>query len=478
MPDAAEKDKARGRIKAAAKKHDIDLSDDSLAMAPSGRFASAKDPDEDSDDDTAILSAIATAQRSCEDCAEYLETAAEEYDDASLTEAVTESKKTVVALAAAVEAMDEELAEGDEDDEDTKQARARGRKLLASLTAAVEPFAVYGAAAGNGKSTGGAVAVLPIQGLITHRGGDWFWSCGTTVESFTRQFRSALNDPSISAIVLDIDSPGGTVDGVPELADEIYRARGKKPVVAVANCMAASAAYWLGCSASELVVTPSGQVGSVGVFGVHTDISKALDAAGVAITLISSSKYKTENNSYTPITDEGRAAIQDQVDYADGMFTRAVARGRDAKADEVRSGFGQGRMVMAQDAVKAGMADRVDTLDGVLAKFGVARANGPLRGSAAGVAAASRVAGTEPPNPPDDPGDTTRKNKKSKKKASDASLCECECGPCAEDDHENCDVDVCPTPEACGHEPGDNAEAAKKREQEAQARRIALEAEA
>jgi signal peptide peptidase SppA len=197
-------------------------------------------------------------------------------------------------------------------------------------------------------------------------------SGGTSVEKLTAQFRAALADPSVKAIVFDVDSPGGAVEGVPELADEIFAARGQKKMVAVANTMAASAAYWLASCADELVVTPSGAVGSIGVFAEHDDMSKALDSEGVKISLVSAGKYKVDGNPYEPLSDTARASLQAQVDAFYGMFTKAVARNRETSVAAVKGGFGEGGMVLAADAVKEGMADKVATMAQTLARFGVA----------------------------------------------------------------------------------------------------------
>lgn len=223
----------------------------------------------------------------------------------------------------------------------------------------------------SGRSKAGNIAVLPISGTISHRAGLMAdISGGTSTEKFTQWLRAAVADPTVKAIVLDIDSPGGTVDGVPELADEIYKANQSKPVTAVANTQAASAAYWLGSQAKEFVVTPSGEVGSIGVFGAHEDMSQALDKAGVKVSLVSAGKYKTEGNPFEPLSEEARAALQDSVNTYYDMFTRAVARGRQSDPQSVTNGFGQGRMVSANKAVKMGMADRVATLDQTLARLG------------------------------------------------------------------------------------------------------------
>jgi len=226
----------------------------------------------------------------------------------------------------------------------------------------------------------GAVAVIPIMGTITRRANLMSnFSGGTSIEQLTASFRQALADPSVKAIVFNVDSPGGNVDGVPELAAEILASRDKKKTIAVADTMAASAAYWLAASASEIVVPPSGAVGSIGVFAVHKDLSQALDAAGMKVTLVSAGKFKTEGNPYEPLSPEARAAIQSDVDQFYSMFVKAVSKGRGVTQEAVRGGFGEGRMVMAGDAVKEGMADRVATMDEVLSGLGVGSGTGSAK---------------------------------------------------------------------------------------------------
>jgi ClpP class serine protease len=154
-------------------------------------------------------------------------------------------------------------------------------------------------------------------------------------------------------------------------------------MVAVANTMAASAGYWLACAPGELVVTPSGAVGSIGVWGAHEDISAAMEKEGVKVTLVSAGKYKVEGNPYEPLSDEAKAALQADVDNFYSMFVKAVAKNRGVSQDSVANGYGQGRMVMASLAVKQGMADSVATLDQTLARFGVASSTQRMSASVA-----------------------------------------------------------------------------------------------
>lgn len=230
------------------------------------------------------------------------------------------------------------------------------------------------------------IAVIPIVGIISHRMElmQDMSSAGISPDMIARSFRAAVNEPSVSAIVLDIDSPGGTVFGLMELGDEIRAARGKKPVVAVANGIAASAAYWLGSQAEEFVVTPSGQVGSVGVLSMHENVAEMLKQEGIEITLIHFGKYKVEGNPFEPLGEEAHAAIKADVDAYGAMFHRAVAKGRGVSVEKVRTDFGQGRMVMATDAVARGMVDAVETFDEV-----IARLSKPKKAALTGMAAVS-----------------------------------------------------------------------------------------
>ncbi len=233
----------------------------------------------------------------------------------------------------------------------------------------------------GGPAASGSVAVIPIYGVIAHRQStlDDASAAGAGLDRFMARFRTASNDPNVRATILDIESPGGTIDGVPEAADEIRAARdGGKKIIAVANSYAASAAYWLASAASEIVVTPSGMVGSIGVYGAHEDISGMLEQMGVKVTLVSAGKFKTEGNPFEPLTDEAHEAMQAMVDGYFKMFVDAVAKGRGVKAKDVRDGFGQGRMVLAADAVAAGMADRVATLEQTIDRALGRKAGGAL----------------------------------------------------------------------------------------------------
>ncbi len=218
----------------------------------------------------------------------------------------------------------------------------------------------------------GGIAVLPLYGVVTQRGNmveDVSGPGSVSTQQFASALRQALADDTVSQILIDIDSPGGSVYGVSELADEIVSARNQKPVIAVANSLAASAAYWIGCAASELYVTPGGEVGSIGVWQAHFDYSQALAAEGIAPTLISAGKYKVEGNPYAPLDEEAYGFIQSRVDDYYGAFTKAIARGRGVPIAQVRDGMGQGRVLGADAALAQNMVDGVATFDDVVRKM-------------------------------------------------------------------------------------------------------------
>lgn len=235
------------------------------------------------------------------------------------------------------------------------------RDILAAENATPEFLA-----AAHGRKQGartGGVAVIPIIGALSPRDSFFSFLTGSTsVDQVRANLRAALADDSVNGIVLDIDSPGGMVDGIDELAAEIRRS--PKPIVAHANSAALSAAYWLGANADEMSVTPSGMVGSIGIRGGHMDQSQAAEKAGIKFTQITSGRLKGAGSPWEPLSDEARASLQERADTYYGMFTRSVAAGRGVSAETVRgTSFGEGDVVMAQKALKAGMVDRVETLD-------------------------------------------------------------------------------------------------------------------
>lgn len=216
------------------------------------------------------------------------------------------------------------------------------------------------------------VHVLRLHGTIMPRTDlDLSAPGGASLEAFQTNFKQAAADEGARAIILDVDSPGGQVDLVPETVSMINAAkRADRPIIAVANTMAASAAYWIASAADELVVTPSGLVGSIGVYMMHQDISQNLEMQGVVPTFIFEGARKVEGNPFEPLSDEARGALQSHVRTYYEMFTKDVAKSRGVSVSVVRADpekggehFGGGRAYTAKEAVVLGMADRVATIE-------------------------------------------------------------------------------------------------------------------
>jgi signal peptide peptidase SppA len=224
-----------------------------------------------------------------------------------------------------------------------------------------------GAVNRGGARTTGAIQVLPLYGVIAQRAGMMTeTSGGTSTEAFKRQFDSAVADAQIDAILIDVDSPGGAVSGVDELSAAIHAARGAKPIVAVANSLAASAAYWIATAADSLYITPTGETGSIGVIAAHEDDSALYEREGVKTTLITAGKYKGEGNPYEPLSEDARTYLQSRVDEYYAMFVSRVAKNRGVAVSDVRGGFGEGRVVGAKAAKAMGMVDGIKTMEEVI----------------------------------------------------------------------------------------------------------------
>jgi signal peptide peptidase SppA len=208
------------------------------------------------------------------------------------------------------------------------------------------------------------IAIVSVSGPLTPRG-SWF---GSSLSAIAAQVSRAAADPDVAGIVLDVDSPGGTVAGTSEAAAAVAAAAQQKPVIACVNTLAASAAYWIASQASEIVMSPSADVGSIGAMVMHVDYSKALEDAGIHVTMVRSeqSPKKNESHPFAPLSDEARANLQSRVNDSGADFIRAVAGGRKVSQAKVKEEFGQGRMFGAKDAMSRGMADRVATLDQVI----------------------------------------------------------------------------------------------------------------
>ena len=188
-----------------------------------------------------------------------------------------------------------------------------------------------------------------------------------SLSTFAGRMDAAAANADVGHIVVAIDSPGGTYSGTPEARAAVDRAAAVKPVTAHIGGLGASAAYWIASGAKTIVMNPSAEAGSIGVLGIHTDLSKMMSDAGIVHTIIRSTPYKAEANALEPLSEEAKAHLQSQVDEAHGEFVRAVAAGRNVSQAKVNADFGQGRVMGARAAIAAGMADKTGSLADTIA---------------------------------------------------------------------------------------------------------------
>lgn len=214
------------------------------------------------------------------------------------------------------------------------------------------------------------VAVLSLSGTITQRPTLFQkYSGGTSCEVFQMAFDKALADSRVSAIVVNCDTFGGEICGVDELSRHVFESRGQKPMQAIANSHMHSAGYYIGSAFDQVIVKPTGMVGSVGVVSAHQEQSKAEAEWGVKYTLIHAGKHKVDGNQHEPLSTQGRKSIQEVVDDAYKMFTEAVARNRGISVDQVIKEYGEGKSFLGQSAVDVGLADAVATLEETIAEL-------------------------------------------------------------------------------------------------------------
>ncbi len=215
------------------------------------------------------------------------------------------------------------------------------------------------------------VAVIPVEGVLAKRMNMMHAiSGGASTQLIEQDIREAAASKEISAIVLSVDSPGGTVDGTQELANVIANVNQIKPVVAFGSGVVGSAAYWLASAAGRVFISgDTTAVGSIGVVATHIDHSKQDHDAGLVVTEITAGKFKRIASSNKPLTEEGRATIQAQVDHLYSVFVRHVANNRGVTVDEALSRMADGRLFLGQAAIDVGLVDGVSTLDDLIERL-------------------------------------------------------------------------------------------------------------
>lgn len=212
----------------------------------------------------------------------------------------------------------------------------------------------------------GGIAYIPIYGLLLNRVS--YSGYGVTGYDYIRgAFNDALAAPDVDGIVFDINSGGGSVAGNFELADYIAENRDEKPLMALVNSISASGAYSLASAIGNIVVTPSADIGSIGVYSMHMDISKALENFGVKIQFIYAGDHKVDGNMFEPLPDDVRADIQAGVDESYSEFTQLVANHRGMDVQAVIDT--QARVFSANDALRLGLIDAIEPVNVALANF-------------------------------------------------------------------------------------------------------------
>lgn len=216
------------------------------------------------------------------------------------------------------------------------------------------------------------IAVIAIDGVLVGGNYDypgWIKGYG----AITAAVRTAVADTNVSGILLRIDSPGGYVIGCPECSDAIYAARASKPVVAFAEGMMASAAYWIGSAAEKVYASKAAPVGSIGVWSAHVDFTKALDDAGIKVTLIHAGARKVDTSPYRPLDEEALANLQGGTNEIYDLFATAVAIQRDMTIEAAKAT--EARMFLGPAAQAAGLIDGVSSLEAILAEMQSARSS-------------------------------------------------------------------------------------------------------
>lgn len=212
------------------------------------------------------------------------------------------------------------------------------------------------------------VAVVPIHGTLVRRTIGLEAESGlTSYAAIASQIDAALASPEVAAILLDVDSPGGESGGVFDLADRIRAAAQVKPVWAVANDMAFSAAYALASAATKVFVSRTGGVGSIGVIAMHVDQSEKDAHDGVRYTAVFAGDRKNDLNPHEPISDEAHAFLKAEVNRVYGLFVETVARHRGIEPSTVRDT--EAGLFFGQAAVAIGLADAIGTFDVALAQL-------------------------------------------------------------------------------------------------------------
>lgn len=241
------------------------------------------------------------------------------------------------------------------------------------------------------------VEVIPVSGILVSRGAH-LDACEvmTSYEDLRRQLRTAVADPMVERIVLDIDSPGGSAVGAFELASEIRAMAQQKPITGLVNFMAYSGGYLLASACSEVVMSQTSGVGSIGVIAKHLDRSKLEENAGVKVTTVYAGAHKNDMSPHEPLTEQSLKFLNDLVQESYQMFVGAVAEYRGLSIEQVKGT--EAALYQGRAGITAGLADRlqspqdtVDQLSRAVAESRAGRGGGGISVRARAAAIQSRL---------------------------------------------------------------------------------------
>jgi signal peptide peptidase SppA len=207
-----------------------------------------------------------------------------------------------------------------------------------------------------------AVAIIPVMGPIFPYGNLFTQISGaTSIESLALAFESVMSDESIKAVVLDIDSPGGSTNGMHEFANQVFQARGTKPIISYIGNMAASGAYWIASATDRIIADPTAMLGSIGVI-------LRLVGDSERGTVRFTSKISPRKVP-SPKSAEGKKDYQRLVDDIGAVFIEAVARNRGESEENVIENYGQGALLVGAQAVEAGLADSLGNMEALISEL-------------------------------------------------------------------------------------------------------------
>ena len=212
------------------------------------------------------------------------------------------------------------------------------------------------------------LAVIDISGSLVNRS-SWLDAPSglTSYANIREEFDLAMASPAIRGVLMRIDSNGGECAGCFDLADAIFAMRGAKPIWAVVDDAAFSAAYMLASAADKVFVSRTGGVGSIGVVATHVDASGSDEKAGLKYTMLTAGAHKKDFNAHEPLSEGARSELQAEIDRLYRLFVETVARNRGMPAEAVRAT--EARLYFGEGAVAAGLADAVFPFDQAAAQL-------------------------------------------------------------------------------------------------------------